>query len=330
MEENKMKKLLALTLAVMMLFTLVACATEEPAESSAPAASSTPATESSTAPESSEEESSEEPAPESSEEPAPESSEEESSEEPEPEEPVENPYEELEIGKATTAPVVDGKVEDGEYATIIEYDELDFHWANGAIGEGLDVYETVVYLSWDEEYLYTCVEVMVGNPRTYDNTDFTANRPYIFDRRHLMSAIVLGDPCMPKYQPADGESWAWGDAYNSGLGTEWSISAQPDGTPIKADHFGALTTNADFQYVIGVSGYDKEYYEQRIPWSALQGGASFTAEAGVKIGYAFTCCPEEVDISEGADGSNDKYICFGAGITGYKNFGEYVGMTLVD
>ena len=133
-----MKKLLALTLAVMMLFTLVACATEEPAESSAPAASSTPATESSTAPESSEEapESSEEPAPESSEEePTPESSEEESSEEPEPEEPVENPYEELEIGKATTAPVVDGKVEDGEYATVIEYDELDFHWANGAIGD---------------------------------------------------------------------------------------------------------------------------------------------------------------------------------------------------
>ena len=121
-----MKKLLALTLAVMMLFTLVACATEEATESSAPAASSTPATESSAAPESSEEapESSEEPAPESSEEPAPESSEEESSEEPEPEEPVENPYEELEIGKATTAPVVDGKVEDDEYATVIEYDEL--------------------------------------------------------------------------------------------------------------------------------------------------------------------------------------------------------------
>ena len=100
-----MKKLLALTLAVMMLFTLVACATEEPAESSAPAASSTPATESSTAPESSEEapESSEE-APESSEEePTPESSEEESSEEPVPEEPVENPYEELEIGKPRLA-----------------------------------------------------------------------------------------------------------------------------------------------------------------------------------------------------------------------------------
>ena len=110
-----MKKLLALTLAVMMLFTLVACATEEATESSAPAASSTPATESSAAPESSEEapESSEEPAPESSEEePTPESSEEESSEEPAPVEPVENPYEELEIGKATTAPVVDGIIRD--------------------------------------------------------------------------------------------------------------------------------------------------------------------------------------------------------------------------
>ena len=328
-----MKKLLALTLAVMMLFTLVACASD-PAETSsqAPATSSEAPATSSEAPEASSEEpeaSSEEPEA-SSEEPEASSEEPVESSEPEPEEPVDNPYEELEIGKATTAPVVDGKVEDDEYATIIEYDELDFHWANGAIGEDLDVYEAVLYLSWDEDYLYTCVEVMVGNPRTYGNTDFTSVRPYIFDRRHVMTAIVLDDPCLPKFQPANGESWGWGDAYNSGLGTEWSISAQPDGTPIKADHFGALTTNANFQYVIGVSGYDREYYEQRIPWSALNGGASFTAETGVKIGYAFTCCPEEIDISEDSDGSNDKYICFGAGITSYKNFGEYVGMTLVD
>ena len=328
-----MKKLLALTLAVMMLFTLVACATEEPAESSAPAASSTPATESSTAPESSEEapESSEE-APESSEEePTPESSEEapESSEEA-PEELVENPYEELEIGKATTAPVVDGKVEDGEYATAIEFDELDAHWNLGSIGEGLDVYKAVLYMSWDEEYLYTCVEVMVGGPRTYDNPDFASVAPHIFHRRHVMTAIVCENPCLPKFQPADGVKWPWGDASSSGLGTEWSISAQPDGTPIKADHFGALTTSANYQYVIGVSGYDKEYYEQRIPWSALQGGANFTAEVGAIIGYAFSCCPEEVEYAEDADTSNDKYVCFGGGIVGGKNFGLYVGMTLVD
>ena len=323
-----MKKLLALTLAVMMLFTLVACATEEATESSAPAASSTPATESSAAPESSEE------APESSEEPAPESSEEESSEEPaesseEPApEPVENPYEELEIGKATTAPVIDGKVDDGEYATAIEFDELDAHWNIGSIGEGLDVYEAVLYLSWDEEYLYSCVEVMVGGPRTYDNTDFAANEPYIFYRRHVMTAIVCENPCLPKFQPANGESWDWGAASSSGLGTEWTISAQPDGTPINANHFGALTSNANFQYVIGVSEYDKEYYEQRIPWSALNGGANFTAEVGAIIGYAFSCCPEEVKYQD--PDAEDKYVCFGGGITGGKNFGLYVGMTLVD
>ncbi len=326
-----MKKLLALTLAVMMLFTLVACASD-PAETSsqAPATSSEAPATSSEAPETSSEEpeaSSEEPEA-SSEEPA------ESSEEPvesseEPVEPVENPYDEFEIGKATTAPVIDGVLGDDEYTTVIEYDELETHWNIGSSGEGLDTYEVAVYLSWDEEYLYSCVQVIVGGERTYDNTDFTANRPYIFDRRHVMSAIVLDDPCLPQYQPANGESWAWGDAYNSGLGTEWSLSAQPDGSPIKADHFGALTTSADFAFVVGVSEYDFEYYEQKIPWAALNGGAAFTPAVGEKIGYAFVACVEEVDITEDTD-PNAKYVCFGAGINGYKNFGEYVGLTLAE
>lgn len=326
-----MKKLLALTLAVMMLFTLVACASD-PAETSsqAPATSSEAPATSSEAPEASSEEpeaSSEEPEA-SSEEPA------ESSEEPvesseEPEVPVDNPYDEFEIGKATTAPVIDGVLGDDEYTTVIEYDELETHWNIGSSGEGLDTYEVAVYLSWDETYLYSCVQVIVGGERTYDNTDFTANRPYIFDRRHVMSAIVLGDPCLPKYQPANGTDWPWGDAYNSGLGTEWSLSAQPDGSPIKADHFGALTTSADFAFVVGVSEYDFEYYEQKIPWAALNGGAAFTPAVGEKIGYAFVACVEEVDITEDTD-PNAKYVCFGAGINGHKNFGEYVGLTLAE
>lgn len=326
-----MKKLLALTLAVMMLFTLVACASD-PAETSsqAPATSSEAPATSSEAPEASSEEpeaSSEEPEA-SSEEPV------ESSEEPvesseEPEVLVDNPYDEFEIGKATTTPVIDGVLGDDEYTTVIEYDELETHWNIGSSGEGLDTYEVAVYLSWDEEYLYSCVQVIVGGERTYDNTDFTANRPYIFDRRHVMSAIVLGDPCLSKYQPANGTDWPWGDAYNSGLGTEWSLSAQPDGSPIKADHFGALTTSADFAFVVGVSEYDFEYYEQKIPWAALNGGAAFTPAVGEKIGYAFVACVEEVDITEDTD-PNAKYVCFGAGITGHKNFGEYVGLTLAE
>ncbi len=327
-----MKKLLALTLAVMMLFTLVACATEEPAESSAPATSSTAPATSSEATETSSEEPSEEPSEAPSEEPSEAPSEEpsepEESSEPAPEELVENPYEELEIGKATTAPVVDGVVGEDEYATIIDFDELATHWNLGSIGEGLDVYEAVLYMSWDEDYLYTCVEVMVGGPRTYDNPDFAAVAPHIFHRRHVMTAIVCDNPCRPKFHPADGVEWPWGDAYNSGLGTEWSISAQPDGTPIKADHFGALTNNANYAYKIGVSGYDREFYEQRIPWSALNGGANFNAEVGAIIGYAFSCCPEEVKYED--PDAEDKYVCFGGGITGGKNFGLYVGMTLVD
>ena len=327
-----MKKLLALTLAVMMLFTLVACASETTETSSqAPATSSEAPATSSEAPEASSEE------PEaSSEEPAPESSEEESSEEPvesseeEPEEPLDPIYDELEIGKATTIPKIDGKATEDEYATVIYYDELEAHWNLGSSGEGLDVYDVAVYLSWDEEYLYSCVQLIVGNERTYGNTDYLSTRPYIFDRRHVMSAIVLGDPRLPKYQPAGGaENWEWGAANSSNLANEWTLSAQPDGSPLKADHFGTVTASEKFEFVVGVSDLDYEYYEQKIPWAALNNGATFTAEAGVKIGYAFVACAEEVDITEDTD-PDAKYVCFGAGITGYKHFGEYVGMTLVE
>ncbi|MBQ3003199.1 MAG: hypothetical protein IJD82_05660, partial [Clostridia bacterium] len=184
---------------------------------------------------------------------------------------------------------------------------------------------------WDDEYLYTCVSLLVGSPRTYGNTDYLSTRPYIFDRRHVMSAIVLDNPRLPKFQPATGENWDWSSAYNSGLGTEWTITAQPDGTNIKADHFGSLTQAADYEYIVAVSDLDREYYEQKIPWSALAGAGDFTAEVGAMIGYSFSCCCEEVDI-ELEDGEDDTavYVCFGNGIVGYKHFGEYVGLTLTE
>ena len=180
---------------------------------------------------------------------------------------------------------------------------------------------------WDETYLYTCVALIVGGPRTYGNTDYLQNRPYIFDRRHVMSAIVLGDPTDDKYEPTTGEYyWDWYQASISGLGNEWTTTAQPDGINICADHFGTLTKSADYKYIVAVSDLEIEYYEQRIPWAALLNGDTFTPEAGAVIGYAFVACCEEVNL----DDESSVYACFGSGIAGYKNFAHYVGMELVD
>ena len=339
-----MKKI-AFLLAVLMLFTFVGCAAESTDTSSEAAAteSSTAADTSSEAPADTSSEAtveSSEPADESSEapaessEPADESSEapaestetsDETSEEEEEEEFEEPLYDVLEIGKATTAPKVDGKITDGEYESVFVFDATEEHWSFDS-DEDADVYEVELHMSWDENYLYTCVALIVGGPRTYGNTDYLQNRPYIFDRRHVMSAIILGDPTDPKYRPASGDTWDWSAAYNSGLGNEWTTTAQPDGTNICADHFGKLTQSSDYQYIVGVSELEIEYYEQRIPWSALLNGETFTPEAGAMIGYAFSACCDEVNL----DDESATYACFGAGITGYKLFAHYVGMELVD
>lgn len=245
------------------------------------------------------------------------------------EEKNESIYDEFTLGKADKAPTVDGEVSKGEYATAIEFNKTKTHW-NLCSTDGAENYDVVLYLSWDETYLYSAVAVKVGMPRTYDNTNFTQERPYIFDRRHVMTAIVTSDPTEPKYLPPNGDTeWTWVDAYNSGLGSEWTVTAQPDGTNICTDHFGAVTQNSGFSYKVGVSKLETEVYEQAIPWTALAGGKTFKAEAGSMIGYAFTACCEEVDISVDID-PNAIYASFGGGITTYKNFADYVGFTLVD
>ena len=143
-----------------------------------------------------------------------------------------------------------------------------------------------------------------------------------------MTAIVTGDPTDAKYLEPNGDAyWDWSAAYSSGLASEWTISAQPDGSNIKADHFGAVTGGAGFQYVVGVSGLDYEVYEQRIPWAALAGGANFVAQEDAVFGYAFSSCCEEIDYED--DEAESIYACFGGGIAFGKSFSEYVPITLV-
>lgn len=247
-------------------------------------------------------------------------------------EPVE--YGNLFIGKAATAPVVDGTVGENEYATSFKFDASKTVW-NANSSENVDAYKAVLYISWDEEYLYTAIELGVGKPRTYDNTDYLQNRPYIFDRRHVMAAVTLGDPTDSKYIPApaqqnsdDPNSWDWGAAHASKLGNEWTTTAQPDGSNICTDHFGSLTESDGWEYIVAVSKLETEIYEQRIPWSALHGYESFEVKSGATIGYAFSACCEEVDIE--AEEDDAPYICFGAGIIDGKSFARYVGLILKD
>lgn len=247
-------------------------------------------------------------------------------------EPVE--YGTLFIGKAATAPVVDGEVGENEYATSIKFDASKAIW-NANSSENVDAYNAVLYISWDEEYLYTAIALGVGRPRTYGNTDYLQNRPYIFDRRHVMAAVTLGDPTDPKYIPSgaqqltdDPTSWDWGAAASSKLGNEWTTTAQPDGSNICTDHFGSLTESEGWEYIVAVSKLETEIYEQRIPWSALYGYESFEAKSGATIGYAFSACCEEVDIE--AEEDDAPYVCFGAGIIDGKSFSRYVGLTLKD
>ena len=323
-------RIISILLVVLMLVSLVACgSTENTSESAFENKNSQ--TESSVAEVSKEESTatSEEVSEEASEEASEEVSEEVS--EDIIDEPIESIYDALEVGKLSTPAVVDGVVSEGEYATCIAFN-LDKTYWNFASTDGADAYDITVNIGWDETYFYTAVSLRVGMPRTYDNTDYLSNRPYIFDRRHIMSAIISGDPTDPKYQPPAGEEyWDWAAAYDSGLGSEWTITAQPDGKNISADHFGEVTKDPGYEFIVAVSQLDYEVYEQKIPWTALAGSANFNPVAGSVMGYAFSACCEEIDITlEQGDDPDAVYANFGGGISNGKNFAEYVGLTLVD
>lgn len=236
-------------------------------------------------------------------------------------------YGTLFIGKATTAPVVDGEVGDKEYATSIKFDISKPYWSVDST-EGVEAYAVTLYVSWDEENLYTAVAIGAGKPRTYGNTDYLQNRPYIFDRRHVMTALITGDPTDSRYESPEGGDWDWSAAANSKLANEWTITAQPDGSNISTDHFGSLTKSAAYEYIVAVSKLDVEIYEQKIPWADLVEGSTFEPNAGATIGLGFTACCEEVNIED--EEESTPYACFGSGILNGKNFSKYVGLTLKD
>ena len=276
-------KVLSLILCAVMLLSLVACGNDTDTSSTAfsndssAVSSESSKTDSSAVSDTSSAASSDASSDVSSDDASDVSDEDEDEDEDEYEEPVD--YGTLFVGKATTAPVVDGEVGAKEYATTIKFDISKPYWSVDS-SEGAEAYEATLYVSWDADYLYTAVAIGVGKPRTYGNTDYLQNRPYIFDRRHVMTALITGDPTDSRYASPEGGDWDWGAAANSKLGNEWTITAQPDGSNISADHFGTLTKNADYEYIVAVSKLETEIYEQKIPWAALVEGDSFEPNAG--------------------------------------------------
>ena len=329
-------RILTLLLTLLLVFSLVACGGSSSDEST-PAfstATSTPKEEpkpESSTPVSSAVESTEAPV-ESTEAPVDSSVDEStdtSEEEVEPFEPID--YGTNAINKAPGAIEIDGVVSEGEYATVFEYDANSVLWSSGSDEEAKN-YSPKVYLAWDEEYLYTAVTLVPGRPRSYDGNEYLElKRPYIFDRRHLMSAVVLGNPTDEKYVPSTGNAWDWGEASLTGVANEWSVSAQPDGTMIQANHFGEVIDHAGWKYANRSEGYEIEVYEQKIPWAAFATDVAFEAKAGAVIGYAFSAACEEIDITvEDGEDENSIHACFGAGINNGKNFAHYVGLTLAE
>ena len=234
-------------------------------------------------------------------------------------------YGTVEINKVTTAPTIDGAVSANEYPTVFAMDMGKTYWNYTSDADAAN-YDVVLYIGWDETYLYTAVTAKATTERTYDNDDWASAKPHIFHRRHVMSAVISGNPADTKYQPANGTSWDWGQAYGSGYGNEWTITAQPDGTNLSTNHFGSIVSHENFTYKVTASSNGTEVYEQAIPWAAFTGGV-VDAKEGTVFGYAFTLAVEEVTFND--DGTeNGTYASFGAGIAGWKNFADYVALTL--
>ena len=233
-------------------------------------------------------------------------------------------YDAVNVYKAKTAPVIDGVVSSEEYDTVLTYDADNTLWEQ--TDDEASAYDCTIYLAWDEDYLYfafTAESPATG--RTFSNTDFLATPPYIFDRLSVMTAMTYTDPATEvKFIPENGTSWDWGKAANSSWAREWTISMQPNGDQLNANHFGTVTTNANFSYKVA-SANGLETYEQRIPWAAIDDGDNkVNNTVGGKVGFAIAAVVEEVSENSGL------YCTFGKGINEYKNFAEYATLTLAD
>jgi hypothetical protein len=230
---------------------------------------------------------------------------------------------EFSVPKATTAPVIDGVVNEGEYKLISSYTGTDASpW--GSVGANAKSRKVDFYASWDDTNFY--VAVVADCAPTHVQVNEGEN--YIFNAHHLMSAATSVTPTDPKYAPANGTSWDWGEAFASNLGHEWSIALKStDNTLIAANHFGNAV---EFPYVVK-SADGKDVYEQAIPWTFIDPNGENKFVSGAKFGYAFVAGVGDVntDTANGVDPAGD-YVEFAKGINGYKNFAEYAVVTLAD
>ena len=232
---------------------------------------------------------------------------------------------EISVPKATTAPVIDGVVNEGEYKLISGYagEESTVWSVSGANAKSRKV---DFYASWDDTNFY--VAVVADCAPTHVQINEGEN--YIFNAHHLMSAATATNPTEDQYKPAEGTAWDWSAAFASNLGREWSIAMKStDNTLIVANHFGPVV---EFPYIVKATG-GKDIYEQAIPWTAIDLNAANKFVTGAKFGYAFAVGVGDVstDVANGVDAATaGDYVNFAKGINGYKNFAEYSVVTLAD
>jgi hypothetical protein len=230
---------------------------------------------------------------------------------------------EISVPKATTAPVIDGVVNEGEYKLIASYAGNDTApW--GSLGANAKSRKVDFYATWDSTNFYVAViaDCAPAHVQVYEGEN------YIFNAHHLMSAAIPTTPKDPKYVPADGVAWEWGAASSSNLGREWSIAIKStDNTLIAANHFGPAV---EFPYTVK-SANGKDVYEQAIPWTFIDPNGENKFDIGAVFGFAFVAGVGDAstDMANGVDPDGD-YVEFAKGINSYKNFADYAVVTLAD
>ena len=160
------------------------------------------------------------------------------------------PFTSINVPKANTAPVIDGKVSDGEYKLVASYDKDDPAWNRDTFGiDGKDV-RMDVYATWDEEYFYFAVIVTNLDPNYTPGPN-----KYVFEQPSLMTGMLYDDPTLAKFaEPSGKENWDWGDAAAQSFAREWTVGTTKEGTDFMnasgysgVNHFGAVRSHADFK-----------------------------------------------------------------------------------
>lgn len=200
---------------------------------------------------------------------------------------------EFTVYMVTTAPTIDGIIDDGEYPLVTSWpDDTDMAFR----GDYVQNIEAYFYMCYDADYLYYAVKTECDAPHVAMKDDATAEvKHYVFNAHHLMSLIIPDDPTKDIYPDS---SATWSDLYNGGFCYEWTMIYTSEAVAgvheanetFATDHFGNLIAGGNATYATGSDG-DWDTYEIKIPWGVMSSSKQttpLTGTEGTVFGMDFT------------------------------------------